>query len=131
LGTDIFINLPIYKTTWVDDENHIHILCDKYSATGTVYATKSVIYQNQVIKDIKIEFAYGRAIEYSAKHNNYLLHQLIKQHSHCAYVHSVSLTAHTISLVGSISIPFFTNDLEITPMEDYDRDNYMSIDYKY
>ena len=63
----------------------------KFSANGTVVATKPLSYQGQLIEDFQITFENGKAVSWSAKTNEELLGQMITTDEASCYLGEVAL----------------------------------------
>ena len=97
-GTNLVISLD-QDHTWLANNDELYIEPDQYGITGTYVPTQPVTTQsNTQISDIHLEFADGKAIEYSANINTAELHNLLEQSADSAYVEMVRISKNQISL---------------------------------
>lgn len=97
-GTDLVISLDP-DHTWLTNNNSLYIAPDQYGITGTYITTEPVTTQdNTQINGAQLEFADGKAIQYSATTNTTTLQQLLEQTKDSTYVETIHLSKNKISL---------------------------------
>ena len=96
-GIDFIANMPTEEVFTVPD---------MATATGTVHASKPLIYNGTTIKDMVLTFAEGKVVEYSAAEGVEALEALLATDSRSAYLGEVALVPYN-SPISESGILFY------------------------
>ncbi len=120
LGTDLTIGLPpehiwlaaAEKTTSGVDfianipTEELFTLPDKVQVDGTVYSSKPLNYNGNIIDGFKLVFKAGKVVEYDAKCGKEVLKHLLETDDGAAYLGEVALVPHD-SPISNTNILFY------------------------
>ena len=108
LGTDLVVELPeghLWAGGSEDSQTgvpfvanlpteEVYTLPDRDGVSGTVIATKPLVYQGSLIEEMRLRFAQGRVVEAHAKHGEEKLRQLLATDEGACHLGEVALVPY-------------------------------------